>query len=114
MGNGKDAEITDIFMGQVGLIRDYWELHLLGLHSDDLIGTFFPPQLPLLKAYCRKHSAYHIVTLISPHHIVNRVEEHGFSYQLADGNQDPQLELKYPQDFIDKAQSFLHHIARCY
>jgi hypothetical protein len=105
--------VIQAFDDRVGLIQDYWEVHLIGLESDDASGVFFASRLQVLQSYCKKNPAYHIVSLKN-HNYFNRPIVGMKGYFLADGDKDPELELLCPPNIVDQIAAFVAHLYRVY
>jgi hypothetical protein len=109
----EDDRPYDEFMEKVGIIRDYYELHQIGIDSDSLLGGFYGSNSRRLKVYCSKDPAYHIVSHLRGSRWVNRYEPRAVSYFLADGDNDPELELEISEDGVDQLNAMVAHVYTC-
>lgn len=93
------------FHTRVGTLRYYEDLESLGLSPKDIIGSFWPEDVPRLQSYCQENPEYHIVTRVSANLEVNRYVPGDHKYFLANGDKSEDLEIYYPPEVIDHMMS---------
>ena len=89
---------SDEFNRRVGLISNFYELEWLGLNGHDFSGVFTIRDLPSLIEFCRVHRNHHILTLVGPGRMLNRLVEGGNFFMIGNGDKDPGLLLNYLLD----------------
>ena len=100
------------FSRRVGMIKCVDRLNALGLVPRNIIGTFWARDIPGLLKTCEGDSSLHIVTILHAGHKVNRYIEGQYKYRLAEGDNDPSLELILPPEVINHTLSELDHFIR--
>ena len=104
--------INHEFFKRVGAINCVDRLHEMGLNPTSIIGTFWPRDVPKLIEVCARNPNLHIITNTKLGITVNRYVEGDGRYQLADGDSDPNLELRLPPEVINHIFSELNHLIR--
>ena len=112
-GDKKWREPYKIFMERVGIIKDYYELYQIGIDSDTLLGGFYSSTSWKLKKYCLRYSGYHIVSHFKGQKWLNRYEPGAVCYYLADGDDDPELELILSKNSVDQLDAMVSHVYTC-
>lgn len=82
------------FYEETGMITDPDRVSELGLFTDDICAAFEPEAVDALLKFCSENPNFHIVTALEDATLyVNRFEENGCLYKLAEGNADPNYML---------------------
>lgn len=105
-------KINSHFHKSVGLLNWIEDLEEIGLTPRDVVGTFWPEDLPILIHYCKANPDYHIVTKISMNLLVNRYDSKGIRFYLASGDPDPSIHLETPPEIIEQIFADLHLMIR--
>jgi hypothetical protein len=80
------------FATETGRMKDWRLLERLGFSPKlPSISMYELSELPRLKAFCREHPEFHIMSYVAQHFIVNRIDRRAIWYALGDGNSDPDL-----------------------
>ena len=104
--------INHEFYTRVGVIECAERLGAMGLETISIIGTFWPKTAPQLLDICAKDNKIHIVSSLQAGLLVNRYVEGDHRYWLADGDSDPNLELRLPPEVVNHIFSELNQLIR--
>ena len=104
--------INSKFIRRVGIISCVDRLVGMGLDPRDISGIFWARDIEALQAVCNMNSDLHIVTNVGLCHTVNQYVEGPHKYRLADGDPNPNLELKLPPEIINHLFAELDHLIR--
>lgn len=100
------------FYRRVGAIGCVERLNAMGLEPMSIIGTFWPKQVQSLLNICDKNSRLHIITNVHPGLTVNRYVVGDCRYHLADGDDNPDIELRLPPEVVNHIFAELDHFIR--
>lgn len=81
------------FYRTTGMIIMLPRVKQLGLITDDVGATFWPNEMDDVLDFCAKNPQFHIVTYLGEGIFVNRYDERGLMFQLAEGDADPEYML---------------------
>lgn len=104
--------INSQFLQQVGIIDCVERLEGLGLVARDISGIFWSRDLDHLTRVVNNHKDLHIGTNLEVGHSVNRIVQGKHKYWLADGDNDPNLELYLPPEIVNHLFAELNHFIR--
>lgn len=105
-------DINSKFIRRVGIISCVDRLGAMGLDPRNITGIFWARDIKSLQAVCDAYTDLHIVTNIGLGHTINKYVAGPHKYRLADGDQDPSLELKLPPEVIHHLFAELDHFVR--
>ena len=97
---------------QTGMILCLDRLTAMGLHPRLPLGSFFEEDSQKLIKFCEENSRYHIVTTISAALRINKFVPGGWCYYLADGDNDPTLQLEFPPEAMKECEAETAMIVR--
>lgn len=104
--------INHEFHRKTGIIGCVHRLNEMNLEPRDIIGVFWLRDIAKLFETCKNDIRLHIVTNINPGLTVNRYVEGSYGFYLADGDKDPNLELRFPPEIVAHLYSELNHFIR--
>ena len=102
------------FYCKAGILSSMEELEEIGIEPPDAVGSFRRSRVEELIAFCKENPTYHIVTRINSYLTVNRFVDGDYIFKLANGDNNPNLVLKFPQEVIDHLDAELNHFIRRY
>jgi hypothetical protein len=100
------------FHHKVGIISCPEQLETLGIDVPDAACFFRQGRVKELTIFCKNNPGFHIVTHINSFLSVNKFIEGDYIFNLANGDDDPNLELKIPPEVIDHLYAELNHFIR--
>ena len=100
------------FYLRTGIIACCDQLEELGIEPPDAVGLFRSDRIDELLKYCDSNDGFHIVTRLDDHLTVNKFVRGDYIFRLADGDDDPSLELLFPPEVSDHLFAELAHFIR--
>lgn len=75
------------------MIRCQDRLRDLGIEVSDILGSIWPSEIDRVIAFCERNPAFHIVSYFGNSTYINRYDEGGGLFFLAEGDNDPNYML---------------------
>lgn len=82
---------TDLheFAHNTQMIRCHVRLKEVGVETRDILGAIWPDEVARVRAFCARHPDFHIVSYLGEATYLNRYDERGALFFLAEGDSDP-------------------------
>lgn len=81
------------FMNKTGMVMGFIRVRRLGFNADTIAGSFRPDSMEEVLDFCAQSSQFHIVSYLGEGVFINRYDEKGGLFFLANGDRDPNFML---------------------